>query len=349
MIRVASWPNWYAPNRYLELFHRALAAHGIEHVTDQPLDAGTMARAGVDVAHLHWVEWAWQARGRLEWSRRRGVRALGGFLEEAESLGILVAWTVHNVRPHERGGRSDDDGLRLMHERARLRIFHSAHAREEALAAFGGSGDTIVMPHGNYDGVLPAPRDGVVVRRELGLGAGDSLLLLAGYVRPYKGVDLAAAALDAGLAARGCHLLVVGRTRRGAERWLRALAGGRPAMRVEPGDLDDQRLADLHAASDVVLLPYSEISGSGALLAALTAGRPVVTTPLPYFREVLSPEPDARVIADGFDAGAIARAVERCLVDPERRRGAARRLADHYAWDRVATPVAEWLRRHVPA
>ena len=34
------------------------------------------------VAHLHWGEWAWQSRGRFEWRRRSGVRALGRFIAD---------------------------------------------------------------------------------------------------------------------------------------------------------------------------------------------------------------------------------------------------------------------------
>lgn len=348
MIRVATWPPWYAPNRYIELFHRALEPLGVDHLRDLPLDARAMSRAGAHVVHLHWAEPAWQSRGRFQWQRRRGVAALRGFLDEAARHGLVVVWTVHNVRPHERGGAADDAALRLLHERARLRIFHSEHARGEALALFGGRGDTLVMPHGNYDGALAEPRDRGLVRAELGVDASQPLLLCAGQVRAYKGVRTAIDALDEGLAARGCRLLVAGRPMGAAGRELARLARARAALLLELSPLRDDRFSDLLHACDVVVLPYRSVTGSGALLAALTMSRPVATTPLDYFREALAPEPLAGEIAADDSAPAFARAVERCLDDDvDARRAAARRLADRYAWARVVPPVAQWLRANV--
>lgn len=347
MIRVASWPPWYAPNRYVELFHAALAGYGIEHVAHLPLRARALASQGVHVAHLHWGEWAWQSRGRLEWLRRRGVRALHRFMEDAERRGIIIIWTVHNLTPHENNRPSDEEGFALLHDRARLRIFHSRHARDEALVRYGSRGDTMVMYHGNYDEAIPAPRSRDSVRRELGLEAPTRLLLCAGNVRSYKGTTVAIRAMEE-LAAQRYHLLIAGRAEGRAlveiNRAVRGIAG----VRVEAGRMDAQRLADLHEAADAVLLPYSEVTGSGALLTALTQSRAVIVTPLPYFEEILAPEPDAGVIAADMSSGALVRAIELCFASNMRaRNAAARRLAEVYSWERVVPPVAEWLRNNV--
>lgn len=306
-----------------------------------------MASHSVHVAHLHWGEWAWQSRGRIEWLRRRGVSALRRFIEDAECSGISIIWTVHNLTPHENIRGSDEEGFALLHDRASLRIFHSRHARDQALSRYGARGDTIVMYHGNYDGAFPSPHSREIVRRELGLEPGTRLLLCAGNVRSYKGTTIAVRAMQE-LFEHRYHLLIAGRAEGRPLVEIKRAVRGIPGVRLEAGRMDAQRLADLHEAADAVLLPYTEVTGSGTLLAALSQSRAVIVTPLPYFKEILAPEPDAGVIAEDVSSGALVRAVEECFASSMRTRyAAARRLADLYAWDRVVPPVAEWLRNHV--
>jgi glycosyltransferase involved in cell wall biosynthesis len=108
--------------------------------------------------------------------------------------------------------------------------------------------------------------------------------------------------------------------------------------------LSDQEFADLMGASDAAFLPYRDVTGSAVLLTAIGFGRPVIATDLPYFREVLSPEPEAAALIDGTDPEHWARAIEAFFAGPlDRRRQAASRLADRYSWDRVVVPLAEAL------
>jgi glycosyltransferase involved in cell wall biosynthesis len=324
-----------------------MSVYGIEHVPHLPLRARTLASHGVHVAHLHWGEWAWQSRGRFEWRRRNGVKALGRFIADAERRGIVVIWTVHNLAPHENSRRSDEDGFALLHHRATLRIFHSRHARDEALERYGARGDTIVMPHGNYVGAFPAPRSRELVRGDLGLRPETRLLLCAGNVRAYKGTEVAIMAMQE-LTRLGYQLLIAGRAEGRALAEIKRAVRGIEGVRLEAGRMDAQRLADLHEAADAVLLPYSDVTGSGALLAALSQSRAVIVTPLPYFKEILAPEPDAGVIVAGGSSDALVKAVELCFASNMKARNeAARRLADLYAWERVVPPVAEWLHSHL--
>ena len=121
-------------------------------------------------------------------------------------------------------------------------------------------------------------------------------------------------------------------------------SGVRPGVVIDR-ELTDQEFADLTAASDAVLLPYRAITGSGALLAALGLGRGVVTSDLPYFREILADEPDAGMVVSGWDTAAWANALLQYL---ERRPAAVRsraalRLAARYRWDRCVEPLVDAL------
>jgi glycosyltransferase involved in cell wall biosynthesis len=92
-----------------------------------------------------------------------------------------------------------------------------------------------------------------------------------------------------------------------------------------------------------VLLPYLEIFASSTLSLALAMGRGVVASDLPYFREVLSLDPDAGVLTTPGDPEALARAVQEFFAKPvEVRHEAARRLGTRLTWDKLIAPVAEW-------
>ena len=94
-------------------------------------------------------------------------------------------------------------------------------------------------------------------------------------------------------------------------------------------------MADITGASDAVLLPYREITGSAALLTALGMGRGVVASDLPYFREILGGEANAGVVVPSREPAVWAEHVLDYLKRPvEARQRAALRLAEQYSWDR---------------
>lgn len=104
----------------------------------------------------------------------------------------------------------------------------------------------------------------------------------------------------------------------------------------------------MHGASDVVLLPYHKITGSSAFMTAMTLGRGVVASDLPYFREVLVGHEDAGRLFPAGDAASLAGAIREYLSIPaERRQSAARALARECAWDKVIGPVASALKQCV--
>jgi glycosyltransferase involved in cell wall biosynthesis len=275
------------------------------------------------------------------------VGALRRFLDGAPARGIPVVWTVHNLTAHEPVPIIDRAGFQALHRRAALRVFHSRWARDAAVARFAG-GATLVAPHPNYDGVFPPARPRERTEAELGLPPGRTLLLCFGGIRHYKGFDVAIEAMRH-LRGGRFHLLIIGRGPSRVSGRLRALAGARTDITLLlDGPASDQLVADAIAASDVVLLPYREVTTSGALLAALTLSRGVIASDLPYFREVLSPHGQAGEFAAPGDAAALAAAIEAYgAVDIATRGRAARAIADRCPISAAVQPLADWLRSTV--
>jgi len=165
-----------------------------------------------------------------------------------------------------------------------------------------------------------------------------------GCLRRYKGLDLACEAVGR---LEGKVQLVIGGLPH-PEIDLAALrrAVG-PTLRFALLDrwLTDQEFADIVAASEAILLPYRQITGSGALLAAWTLGCGVIASDLPFFAEMLGPEPDAGRLFPAGDAAGLAQAIAAYLAIPAPRRAeAALGMARRHAWDRCVEPVVGVLR-----
>ena len=128
-----------------------------------------------------------------------------------------------------------------------------------------------------------------------------------GRLREYKGLDLACATAEH-LAGR-VQTVIGGLPHPGFDvRFLREAAASTPGLRLIERTLTDAEVADVTGASDAVLLPYREITGSAALLMALGMGRGVVASDLPYFREILGGEPDAGVVVPSREPAVVGRA-----------------------------------------
>ena len=347
-IRIASWP-FAGTNHYIELFYRALEPYGVRLIRGLRIeDAFLRDHAGeFDAIHIQWIpEDMWRGRGIGVAGRLYGVAGLWRYLALAKSLGLRILWTVHDIEHLEGGGLADRCGYRLLARCADLCICHSEWCRQQLLDRYGGRASaTFVIPIGNYDGVFPPPQDRQNTLARLRLHEGRRTLLCHGLVRPYKGFDLAIEAV--GRLGPDYQLIVAGNPQ---DSWwrerLRTLAAGSPNVALVLERLDDQTISDLADLADCFLLPYRHITGSGALLTALTFERGVVASDLPYFRETLSPEPEAGVLFAPGHVEALAAASRAFFAIPLNRRCAAsRRLADRYAWTQAITPIARWLQR----
>ncbi len=353
MIRIASWPHWYEPNPYLNAFYDGLASHGIEHLRHVPLDPAGLERAGADALHLHWAYPFWRDPPRR--TRLLRARAFRRLLQTLAARGVPIVWTVHNLVHHEGDTRADRRGRAALRRYADLRVFTSAWARD---AFHDGAGEPrssrrrarpgrpsrhrqaaeVVSPMGGFARWLPPPPAREAARAACGIAPDDRVLLCFGQIRAYKGIDIAVAALDA---LPGTRLIVAGR-RAGRGPPARPSAPADRVTRIERV-LSQSELVNLIAASDAVLLPYRRVTGSAALLTALSLGRGVVTTDLPYFREVLAGSP-AGVLARTPTPAGLAEAVERFFAGGrEMREEAARRRVGGLDWAELTRPVADWL------
>jgi glycosyltransferase involved in cell wall biosynthesis len=79
------------------------------------------------------------------------------------------------------------------------------------------------------------------------------------------------------------------------------------------GYVPDEELEQILVATDVALCPFRYMSASGALSTVISAGRPIVTSDLPQFRELVAIEPGSLHPFTPYDSSALAAAVTHTL------------------------------------
>jgi glycogen synthase len=175
--------------------------------------------------------------------------------------------------------------------------------------------------------------------------AGPPRVVFLGRVVRQKGIETLIAAV-ARLRTPGAQLVLVGDgpDRRRVEQLSRRMG---VADRVHvTGFVPHERVPAVLAFADVLVLPsfYEELGT--VLIEAMQAGLPAVASRVGGIPEIVEDSETGLLVPPG-DAGALARAIDAVLGDPDlaRRLGdAARRRAPAYDWDRVGEQVLDLYR-----
>lgn len=345
--RIASLPPVLEANPYQRLLYAELARAGLELEPRSPLKLSWLwrRRRTVGILHFHWPE-AYYRYGHRRRDALRSWPLLALFavrLAVAKTLGYRIAWTIHQVRPHESANRAVDRlGSRVLAACSDVLIAHDAATAREAQEAFGRHASKVeVIPHGSYVGVYPAGRPRAQVRAELDVAPDSFTFLCFGDLRAYKEVELL---LDAFAAADlpDATLVLAGGAR--SERLARLARDAErdPRVCTRLGFVPETGVAELFAACDAAVLPRGDGGTSGSLILALSLGLPVVAARTRSYVELTEGEASGWLFTPG-DRDSLRVALEAAAVDPEdaRRRGAnALQRAEQLAWPEIGERTA---------
>jgi hypothetical protein len=121
---VASFPPTIKENPYQRLLYDHLLPHGFAPAPPARLRLRWLweSRRHVKALHFHWPQAYYRhetgapsLRRALSWVR---LGLFGARLAVARTLGYRIAWTVHELYPHERFGRRLDHAAATMLARA---------------------------------------------------------------------------------------------------------------------------------------------------------------------------------------------------------------------------------------
>jgi len=259
--------------------------------------------------------------------------------------GRKVVYTIHNVMPRHQKLRFYHRVLyRALYSLCHELIINSAKGREEVVELFRVSRrKNRVMPHRDYKCLVPAePIPKEKAKEALGLEKNCRTILFFGAIRESKGLDSILRALPA-IKSRvgGVKLLIVGEPWENYEKYKKLIRENKLEEQVlERLDyVPNQEVPLYFFATDLVVLPYREITQSGILQMAYAFAKPVVATDLGGFREAIEEGKNGCLVPVG-DIQALAEKCSLVLADEEsiQRMGEhSRRLADErFSWDLIA-------------
>lgn len=240
---------------------------------------------------------------------------------------VPVSIHVHNVFPHEPIPASRWMAKRVLGRADRLVTHASSVARD--CAGLLGTDSAVMVAH---------PPDLPVVRRPA--PALPLRLLALGYLREYKGTDLAMRAV-ARLAEAGSEvtLTVAGEPwDRGPGPWhdLVDELGVADRVSLRLSYQSDEEVAELIASHHALIAPYRSATQSGVVAQALAAGRPVVATTVGGLPDVVR-EGENGALARPNDVESLADAIARLQRNlPALTAGAE---ATNASWQQVAAAL----------
>ena len=231
-----------------------------------------------DILHIHWTY-----PYILGDSKIMTIVKSGGFICELLLLkisGISVIWTVHNIIDHE--GKFKNIELIFNKVLSRLCdkiIVHCNYAKKEVMRVYEINGSSItVIPHGNYIGSYENIVSCSLARERLKVDMKDIVFLHFGQIRPYKGIMELITAFET-LSDQKARLLIVGKPLNDKVA-LDIMNRCKNNKRIKTffGFIPDNEVHVYMNAADIVVLPYKDILTSGAVIIAMSFGKPIITT-----------------------------------------------------------------------
>jgi glycosyltransferase involved in cell wall biosynthesis len=291
---------------------------------------------------LHWV-WGFKipALRRLAATRGFDYAWFSLCLATMRVLGMKLAWTAHNVLPHDQVFADDIAARRLLVRHCDVVFGHSEWALASLTALGARPARAVVVRHPAFgQHCPPVPTPG-------GAGDGRTDFLFFGKIFEYKGVEElleAFAELPESVAARVTVAGECDDPRLCAR--LEELAkrcGDTVTLRL--GHVAEHEIPGLMGSAHVVVLPFRRVTTSGSTMLALGYGKPVITPALPALTDLPS---DAVFRYDGSIAGLskVLQAVSGADRETLSRMGrAALDYAGEATWAQLAETTAAEFRR----
>jgi beta-1,4-mannosyltransferase len=273
----------FTTNPYQSLLYGRVREAGIAPVgirrAETIAELTDLQRAGLDtVLHLHWLHLVLRDT-RSVGAAERDIAAFLGLVDAHREAGGRLAWTVHNILPHE--AREEATEARLATEVVRRAdVIHvmAAGTPEHVAPYFELPKDRLLhVPHPSYAGAYQDHVSTWEARHRLGLAPDDLVFLVFGAIRAYKGLE---ELLDAWaqLPPNGRRRLVLAGapSEDAGVADLLTRAAVATDILVDARKIPAEEVQVFLRAADVAVLPYRRALNSGALMLALTFGLPVL-------------------------------------------------------------------------
>lgn len=274
-------PN-YKGNPYQQMLYAGLPGIGaravpVKDITEHLVTEAASGNPGL--FHLHWTNPILQP-AETEREARERLDAFTSALKSFSAAGGTLIWTIHNVLPHD--VRYTDLEVELaktiLRHAERLHLLSEQTFDQAARVYSIDRAKAVVIELSSYHGVYPNSMERSQARSMLGIEPSDKTLLVAGYIRPYKGIDRMLDVFDELLANDPSLRLLIAGKPLDVEGMtdLEARCGEHPRVVSRFERIPDDELQVWYGAADLAVLPYTNILNSAAFRLAMSFGVPAV-------------------------------------------------------------------------
>lgn len=272
--KLAYPPNIHADFNYFRLLEHPLllrfpfarkALKGILYPLGHMRLIDKIRRARPDIIHFQW--------SRMPAFDIRLVKAI-------QEIGIPIVHTIHDVEPLFSYGLLSGR-LETIYNCVDAFITHTDENHNRFLEHYPDINPESVhtIQHVTFTPSLPENASQVQARELLKIDTSAFVILLFGIIKPYKGLDILAQAID--LVANnlpGVQFWIVGKAEGEQEVQILEQLSKVSKVHIIQEYIPSDEVWKYHIAADLVVFPYRQITQSGALATAIGYGRAVIVT-----------------------------------------------------------------------
>jgi beta-1,4-mannosyltransferase len=244
---------------------------------------------GYSIFHIHWFYTFRLPRFDNEISKIIMEYYLISFIYLTKILGYKIIWTVHETISHTAITDNDICRSRSISRKlsriASAKIIHSNSVIKEMLDNGLDIDNCKLIPHGSYMGVYPDLITPDEAREKLKVGPNEFVILFFGNIREYKGVDTLLEAFSK-VKKSNARLIIAGRCK--SESMIVMIHRYMKTNNIDfyNNHISDEEVATFFKASNIVCLPFKEITTSGSVILSFTFGKPIIAPRLGALNDV---------------------------------------------------------------
>lgn len=208
-------------------------------------------------------------------------------------FGLKVIFTIHNVLPRHRKLTYLHNILyKYIYSLCDQLIIHTESGKNQIVNLFKVNRNKItVIPHGSFEFFVPERSiSKIEAKKKLGFDKNTKTLLFFGAIRANKGLNkLLEAIPDITQKYNNLKCMIVGEPFDDYINYKRQIdtTNIKKYIYEKLGYIDNKEIPLFFFATDIVVLPYLEVTGSGVLQIAYAFGKPIVASNLQGFAEVV--------------------------------------------------------------
>ncbi|WP_430494466.1 glycosyltransferase [Rossellomorea marisflavi] len=278
-MKVWMWPKENSTNKYNELLSTSLEEEGIDVKEFNKSKAFKMKKN--DIFHFHWIYPLYQANNRLIFIMKSIALVIYLYINKVR--GVKLVWTLHNLYPHKYKFIKLEKLVRKIILLIVDEIFvASTSIKDKVIKEFSLNANKVsVVKHGHYLDAYPTNE---LKRDKYNISKEDYVFLFLGAIQEYKGtLKLLEEYVKTNIYSNS-KLLIVGKPDQIMKEKLKKFQNDKNII-LDLRFVPEEEINGIIGISNIVVLPYKQITTSGSAILALSNKKPFIAPKNAFFEE----------------------------------------------------------------